>query len=397
MAAGRRVDAELQRHDVRLTMGGEPTFVSVDDRDGAEWNTAALGTDKRRLATALLWRLRGHYAPSCFVHFGQGKWYPGEQLPRWALSCYWRTDGQPVVARCRPLRRRAGRLRPYGARRRTVHQGARRATRRHRRRTSSPASKTSSTTSGASASCRSTSTRSTLASTTSSNATGCAASSTRGWTRWSATPCRWRAQAATPSPGKPGHGSCEASRLYLIPGDSAMGYRLPLDSLPWVKPEDYPYLARTRPDAAACRPATRDGAAPAGAADALARRRRGGCRPAGASAWRVGGGRLSAPRCASRRVTASSTSSCRRWPNSRTTSLSSPPSRRPPRRSTSASCSKATRRRATRGYGSSRSHRTPASSKSTCSRRQTGTTLVEQTTTLYEEAHQLAADRRRSS
>jgi uncharacterized protein (DUF2126 family) len=95
---GHAVDADLHSFDVRLTMGGEPTFVSVDDPDGAEWNTAALGPKKRKLAAALYQRLKDRYAPLGLAHFGQGKWYPGEQLPRWSLSCFWRKDGEPIWA-----------------------------------------------------------------------------------------------------------------------------------------------------------------------------------------------------------------------------------------------------------------------------------------------------------
>jgi len=93
---GHAVDAELEALDVRLTMGGEPTFVSIDDPDGAEWNTAALGPKKRKLAAELYRRLKQKYAPLGLAHFGQGKWYPGEQLPRWSLNCYWRKDGEPL-------------------------------------------------------------------------------------------------------------------------------------------------------------------------------------------------------------------------------------------------------------------------------------------------------------
>ena len=93
---GKQVDQELIKHDVRLTQGGEPTFVSIDDMDGAEWNTAAHGTAKRSLAGKLAVRLKEHFAPGGLLHYGQGKWYPGEPLPRWALNIFWRLDGIPI-------------------------------------------------------------------------------------------------------------------------------------------------------------------------------------------------------------------------------------------------------------------------------------------------------------
>ncbi|MCH2221115.1 MAG: transglutaminase family protein, partial [Dechloromonas sp.] len=93
---GHAIDTKLRDMDVRLTQGGEPTFVASDDPDGAEWNTAALGPTKRFYAAELFHRLRQKYAPNGLMHFGQGKWYPGEQLPRWSLNCFWRKDGEPI-------------------------------------------------------------------------------------------------------------------------------------------------------------------------------------------------------------------------------------------------------------------------------------------------------------
>ena len=94
--SGRLTDEHLHDGDVRLTMGGEPTFISMDDFDGAEWNTEAVGPTKRKLADKLIKRLHRRFAPGGLLFYGQGKWYPGEQLPRWSLNCYWRKDGHPI-------------------------------------------------------------------------------------------------------------------------------------------------------------------------------------------------------------------------------------------------------------------------------------------------------------
>ena len=91
-----RIDADLEAHDVRLTMGGEPTYVGIDEPESPQWNIDALGDIKRTRGLALIQALREKMAPGGLLHYGQGKWYPGEPLPRWALSCFWRADGIPV-------------------------------------------------------------------------------------------------------------------------------------------------------------------------------------------------------------------------------------------------------------------------------------------------------------
>ena len=96
IALGNQVEEDLQKGDVRLTMGGEPTFVSVDDMEAKEWNTGADGPQKRKLGAELIKKLKTSFAPNGYIHKGQGKWYPGEPLPRWQYSAYWRKDGEPI-------------------------------------------------------------------------------------------------------------------------------------------------------------------------------------------------------------------------------------------------------------------------------------------------------------
>ncbi|MGZ3299272.1 MAG: transglutaminase family protein, partial [Asticcacaulis sp.] len=95
-ALGHKVDAALEKQDVRLTMGGEPTFVSIDDRTGDEWHFTALSDAKKKLGYDLFQRLSAKFANGALAQHAQGKWYPGEILPRWAMNLYWRRDGKPV-------------------------------------------------------------------------------------------------------------------------------------------------------------------------------------------------------------------------------------------------------------------------------------------------------------
>jgi uncharacterized protein (DUF2126 family) len=245
---GEEVDADLSAGDVRLTMGGEPTFVAAKDPDGAEWNTQALGPTKRVYAGKLLRRLADRFADGCLLHYGQGKWYPGEQLPRWALACYWRQDGEPIW-RNRGL---------FGAEDEAddrlsadtaegfIRQLAQRLQidpnfcipgyediwyylwRERRLPTNVDPLKSE---------LKDPMERTRLARIFEDGlkeVVGFALPLTRGV---AGSARFWRS----------GPWHLRTERMFLIPGDSPMGFRLPLDSLAWVEPKDYPYAVAIDP------------------------------------------------------------------------------------------------------------------------------------------------------
>lgn len=285
LALGEAVDARLADGDVRLTMGGEPTYVANSDRDAAEWNTDALGPTKRGYATELVHRLREHYGQGGFLHFGQGKWYPGEQLPRWALSICWRADGQPLWHNPQLFadERQAARYTSRDAQRFAQHLARKLGLAddyvqagyedvyyylwRERRlpvnvdpfdsRLDDELER---------ARLRRVFTQKLDAAI--------------GYVLPLEPTSNDTEQPVTEGPRwKTGPWFLREDRLYLVPGDSPMGYRLPLDSQPWAAQGDYPYLIDRDPNApVAVLPAAGElrgryarGAAAAAATDDLAR------------------------------------------------------------------------------------------------------------------------------
>jgi uncharacterized protein (DUF2126 family) len=241
---GHKIDAELRALDVRLTQGGEPTFVSVDDPDGLEWNFTALGPGKRRLAGQLFRRLAHRFAHDPLLHYGQGKWYPGEQLPRWALGCFFRKDGESIWRReelfasdehdygassssaARFVERLAAKLEVDAAHAMPAYEDPFHYMLKERRlpvnltpldgRLDDPMERAR-----------------------------VAKIFEQGLGRvvGYALPIRPRGAGAWQS----GAWFLRRELLYLSPGDSPMGYRLPVDSLPWVAKEDYPYVNERDP------------------------------------------------------------------------------------------------------------------------------------------------------
>ena len=249
LALGHAVDKQLSEQDVRLTMGGEPTFVSVDERVGAEWNTDARGPTKRGLATELVHRLLAKYGAGGFLHFGQGKWYPGEQLPRWALSICWRADGQAcwldpqVFADEREVHRNSGdeaqrfiaglttRLGLDAKHVQTCYEDSFYYQWRERRLPVNVEARE--------ARLEDAQERARLRRVFEQglvNAVGYLLPLRKEWLAGTAGP------AWLTSPWL-----LRDDKVLLLPGDSPMGYRLPLESLPWAKPEDQPVVIERDP------------------------------------------------------------------------------------------------------------------------------------------------------
>ena len=367
-ALGHKVDADLVAGDVRLTQGGEPTFVSIDDREGGEWNTDAVGPTKRILSADLMDRLRAHYGAGGLLHYGQGKWYPGEQLPRWSLNLFWRKDGEPIwthpeliAERAPGVRRDRSRVAP-SARGRRAPAGGRSGQRvrayedtyyylwRER--------KLPSNVDPLDARLADPFERERLRQVFSQGLRkvvghGLPIARSPGEER------RWRSTSWF----------LRDEHCYLVPGDSALGYRLPLDSQPWAAPNDLPWIHppdpnQDFPDLASHKQQEQQQMARLQAAPSRRRRPRAATRDAGvemaarparavgrpvprepAAVERADRTALRVlppicaptsrprssrgPRSAPSRATAASTSSCRRPSRSRTTSSSSPRSRTP--------------------------------------------------------------------
>lgn len=246
-ALGHAVDAELKDGDVRLTMGGEPTFVSIDDMESGEWTSDAVGPTKRTLADHLIRRLRDRFAPGGMLHYGQGKWYPGESLPRWAFALYWRGDGLP-------LWKDPSRIAPEKPERPATFADAQAFAERMASRLGLEADY-------AVPAFEDPAFYAERAEALPVNVTPADSKledpeeSQRlksVYTRGVDAPVsmilpiqRWNSQAA--KNWRSEKWKLRKDKLYLAPGDSPAGFRLPLGSLPWIPPNSYPYVVEQDP------------------------------------------------------------------------------------------------------------------------------------------------------
>lgn len=243
---GVEVDRRLTQGDVRLTMGGEPTFVSIDDMDGAEWNVAAVGPNKRRLAAELTEKMLSTFGKGGLIHYGQGKWYPGESLPRWAFYVYWRKDGQPLWQNPALLGREknygfglehaqtylAELAKRLGIARKNIVEAYEDPFHFLKQELELPVN-----VSPEENKLENPEDRRRL---------------TQVFERGLDTPVGfvlpvWRRHEAIGPVWLSTVWPLRQSRLFLVPGDSSIGYRLPLERLPWVNKADYPYIYERDP------------------------------------------------------------------------------------------------------------------------------------------------------
>ncbi|APZ53658.1 DUF2126 domain-containing protein [Salipiger abyssi] len=245
---GHKVDDAIKAQDMRLTMGGEPTFVSIDDFESAEWNTAAVGPQKRGLADTLIRRLRDRFAPGGFLHYGQGKWYPGETLPRWTFSLYWRRDGKPIWKNSDLVAKEdakgataedadrflSGFAQNLGLDGDFVHPTYEDPVEWIMKEADLPANVTPED-----SKLKDPETRARIA---------------RVFSRGLENPAgyvlpiqRWQSKAQPATRWRSEHWKTRRGHLFLIPGDSPVGFRLPLGALPYIAPSAYPYVYPTDP------------------------------------------------------------------------------------------------------------------------------------------------------
>jgi uncharacterized protein (DUF2126 family)/transglutaminase-like putative cysteine protease len=243
---GETVDADLKTDDVRLTMGGEPTFVSVDDLQSPEWNISAVGPTKRALGDDLIRKLRTRFAPGGLLHYGQGKWYPGESLPRWAFGLYWRKDGVPIWKNSDLIARVEG---PHQARIEDAEHFAAGAAMKlgvdtdyilpafedpnywRQRELNLPSNVVPTNSELPDPEERARMAR----------VFELGLDAPRGFVlpiqRWNADGGKWRSE----------RWKLRRGNLFLTPGDSPLGLRLPIASLPHIPEEDYPYIVEQDP------------------------------------------------------------------------------------------------------------------------------------------------------
>ena len=357
-AVAHHIDADLLAHDVRLTMGGEPTYVGIDDTESLQWSFAALGPIKRQRGLELIRALRERTAPGGLLHLGQGKWYPGEELPRWAFFCIARTDGVPVWQDASLFAREdlpssftnADALTFLTALTRRLGVTADNILPAIEPFLDDPAS---------------------------AIPTGYVLPLRRRQPDGRLT---WSSQLWFPRPAS----------LVLSPGDSPVGYRIPVEAMPWVAPDNLLYELETGTIGDLSAGPIKLPAHPARHPERFALNPTPDPLPA-IPADAEGTSLLIRPSLCVQVRDAASTSFSPSSPSSPTTSTSSPPSRKPPSTSPNPSGSKATPRPTTRACAPGDSPPTPASSKSTSRPRPTGTTSKPSTSSSPKKPNSIAS------